>query len=99
MFEAVHGSAPDIAGQGIANPSALINASVLMLNHLNEPSTARTIKNAWLKTIEDGFFTADMPGVDDLPQAKKRTKVGTKGFADAVIDRLGSYPYSLLNIK
>lgn len=57
MFEAVHGSAPDIAGQGIANPSALINASVMMLNHVGDGNTARVVKNAWLKTIEDGFFT------------------------------------------
>ena len=60
MFEAIHGSAPDIAGQNIANPSGLINAAVMMLAHIGQEDIADTIKNAWLKTIEDGIHTADI---------------------------------------
>jgi len=89
MFEAIHGSAPDIAGKDIANPSALINASVMMLNHLGEYQAAEKIHNAWLKTIEDGVHTAD------IYHADSKEKAGTKRFADAVIDNLGQKPSQL----
>ena len=54
MFEAIHGSAPDISGKGIANPSGLINGAIMMLVHLNKTDIATKLENAWLKTIEDG---------------------------------------------
>ncbi|MFO7724611.1 MAG: NADP-dependent isocitrate dehydrogenase, partial [Oceanipulchritudo sp.] len=54
MFEAVHGSAPDIAGRDIANPSGLLNAATTMLVHLDQGDVAAVIRNAWLKTLEDG---------------------------------------------
>ncbi len=60
MFEAIHGSAPDIAGQGIANPSGLLLASVLMLNHIDQPDVAEKIHNAWLCSIEDGVHTTEL---------------------------------------
>lgn len=87
MFEAIHGSAPDIAGKNIANPSGLLNAAIQMLVHINQPETASLIENAWLKTIEDGIHTADIYS----PQRSKQ-KVGTKEFAQAVIERLGQVP-------
>lgn len=83
MFEAIHGSAPDIAGQNIANPSGLLQGAIMMLVHLNEIETANTIQNAWLKTIEDGIHTGDIYG--DM----SKQKVGTKEFAEAVVARLG----------
>lgn len=86
MFEAIHGSAPDIAGQGIANPSGLIHGAIMMLVHLNEVETASKIHNAWLKTIEDGIHTGDIYG--DM----SREKVGTMDFAKAVVERLGDKP-------
>ena len=51
MFEAIHGSAPDIAGKNIANPSGLIQAGVMMMNHLGQNDVAEKIENAWLKTL------------------------------------------------
>jgi isocitrate dehydrogenase len=60
MFEAIHGSAPDIAGKGIANPSGLLNAAVMMLVHVGQPEIADKIQNAWLLTLEDGYHTADI---------------------------------------
>jgi isocitrate dehydrogenase len=60
MFEAIHGSAPDIAGKGIANPSGLLLAAVMMLVHIGQHSVADSIHNAWLKTIEDNVLTADL---------------------------------------
>ncbi len=87
MFEAVHGSAPDIAGKDIANPSGLLNAATKMLVHLDQGETAATIHNAWLRTLEDGIHTGDIYR-DDL----SKQKVGTKAFADAVIERLGQQP-------
>jgi isocitrate dehydrogenase len=87
MFEAIHGSAPDIAGKNIANPSGLINAAVQMLVHINQPESATFIENAWLKTIEDGIHTGDIYSPE-----RSREKVGTKEFADAVIARLGQQP-------
>ncbi|HVE43910.1 MAG TPA: NADP-dependent isocitrate dehydrogenase [Gammaproteobacteria bacterium] len=87
MFEAIHGSAPDIAGKDIANPSGLLNAAIQMLVHINQPQTASLIENAWLKTIEDGIHTGDI-----YAAATSKQKVGTQAFADNVIQRLGQTP-------
>lgn len=87
MFEAIHGSAPDIAGKKIANPSGLINAAIQMLIHINQPESATLIENAWLKTLEDGMHTADIYAKDYSKQ-----KVNTDEFAAAVIARLGQKP-------
>lgn len=86
MFEAIHGSAPDIAGKDLANPSALILASVLMLIHIHQPEVATRIHNAWLKTIEDKIHTRDLD---------KTNGCGTKEFAKAVVARLGQTPQTL----
>jgi len=90
MFEAVHGSAPDIAGKGIANPSGLLQAAILMLVHIGQPEAAARIENAWLKTLEDGIHTADI-----FDERVSRRKVGTAEFAQAVIERLGHLPERL----
>jgi isocitrate dehydrogenase len=87
MFEAVHGSAPDIAGQGIANPSGLMLAGVMMLKHVGQADIAARIHNAWLRTIEDGIHPGDI-----FEEGKSQRKVGTDEFADAVIERLGQEP-------
>jgi len=90
MFEAIHGSAPDIANQDIANPTGLIQASVMMLVHMNESFFANKIRNALYKTIEDGIHTAD------IFNAKTSTKkVGTKEFTQAVIKNLNHCPSQL----
>ena len=87
MFEAVHGSAPDIAGQGIANPSGLLLAAVMMLVHIGQGDVAERIHNAWLATLEAGIHTAD------IHNAQLSTmRAGTAAFADAVIERLGVRP-------
>ena len=91
MFEAIHGSAPDIAGQGKANPSGLLLAAVQMLEHLGQGDIAATIRNAWLATIEAGIHTADI----HKPEIS-RELVSTQGFTDAVIARLGREPYALI---
>ena len=90
MFEAIHGSAPDIAGQNIANPTGLIFGACLMLNHLGEQKIASKIENAVLKTIEDKIATRDIYKDDG-----ETTLVGTQEFADAVISRLGQKPSHL----
>ncbi len=90
MFEAIHGSAPDIAGKNIANPSGLINAAISMLAHIGQTEIADKIKNAWLAAIEDGYHTAD---IYDERISKK--KVSTSEFADAVIAKLGQFPEKL----
>lgn len=87
MFEAVHGSAPDIAGKDIANPSGMLNAAILMLVHLGQGDVAEKIKNAWLKTLQDGIHTIDI-----YQETFSAQRVGTAAFADAVIDRLGQVP-------
>ena len=94
MFEAIHGSAPDIAGKGIANPSGLINAAILMLVHLGKPEAAEKIENAWLKAIEDGYHTGDI-----FRAGESKQKVGTKGFAEEVIKRMGQMPQKLKAVK
>ncbi len=90
MFEAIHGSAPDIAGQQIANPSGLLLSAVTMLAHLGLNREAETVHNAWLKTIEDGQHTADL-----YTEARSKARLGTRAFAEAVIERLGETPARL----
>ena len=90
MFEAIHGSAPDIAGNNIANPSGLINAAIMMLAHIGQKETADKIKNAWLATIEDGIHTLDI-----YNEGHSLKKVRTTEFAEAVIARLGEKPQQL----
>eukprot|EP00162_Nutomonas_longa_P012989 comp21359_c0_seq1/m.46005 comp21359_c0_seq1/g.46005 ORF comp21359_c0_seq1/g.46005 comp21359_c0_seq1/m.46005 type:complete len:492 (+) comp21359_c0_seq1:246-1721(+) len=90
MFEAIHGSAPDIAGKNIANPSGLLCAAAKMLAHVGHLDHSDTIYNAWLKTLEDGIHTGDI-----YEAGRSKQLVGTVEFADAVIQRLGSKPTSL----
>ncbi|MEZ4775512.1 MAG: NADP-dependent isocitrate dehydrogenase [Bacteroidia bacterium] len=90
MFEAIHGSAPTIAGQNVANPSGLLQGAVLMLSHIGQTEIAEKVQNAWLKTIEDGIHTADIYQEDT-----SKKKVGTREFADAVIANLGQKPVHL----
>ncbi|MFM8438166.1 MAG: isocitrate/isopropylmalate family dehydrogenase, partial [Candidatus Kapaibacterium sp.] len=85
--EAIHGSAPLIAGQDIANPSGLLHGALMMLHHLGQHDVAERILNAWLHTIEQGIHTADI-----YTEGKSARKVGTKEFAQAVIDNLGKMP-------
>ena len=78
IFEAVHGTAPDIAGQDKANPTALLLSAVLMLRHLDLPAEADRVEKALLATLRDGIKTPDLGG-----------SAGTKAFAKAVAERLG----------
>ena len=87
MFEAIHGSAPDIAGLNKANPSGLILAAVQMLVHIGQNELAEKIHNAWLRTIEDGIHTADIYKLE-----VSKVAVGTIEFTEAVIERLGQKP-------
>src|SRR5271165_6084365 len=78
IFEAVHGTAPDIAGKGLANPTALLMSSILMLNHLGEQSAAARIEKALIRVYKEGkHVTKDVGG-----------KAGTQEFTDAVIAAL-----------
>jgi isocitrate dehydrogenase len=87
MFEAIHGSAPDLAGKNLANPSGLLNAAVMMLAHLGQAETANRIANAWLSTLEQGIHTQDI-----FQRGTSFRKVGTREFGDEVIARLGEQP-------
>ncbi len=78
VFEAVHGSAPDIAGQGIANPTALLQSAILMLRHLGEREAAERIERAMLKVFADGKVrTRDIGGT-----------ARTNEFARAVVEAM-----------
>jgi isocitrate dehydrogenase len=94
MFEAIHGSAPTIAGQNIANPSGLIQGTIQMLAHIGQSKVGEKIQNAWLKTLEDGIHTADI-----YKEGLSTQKVGTKEFADALIARLGQVPSQLKAVE
>ncbi|MFM7296869.1 MAG: NADP-dependent isocitrate dehydrogenase [Planctomycetota bacterium] len=83
MFEAVHGSAPDIAGKGIANPSGMLQSAVQMLVHVGLGQSAARIHNAWLRTLEQGVLTADL---------RPSKAAGTLEFTEAVIANLGALP-------
>jgi len=80
VFEAVHGSAPDIAGKNMANPTALLRSSLLMLRHIGEPAAALKIRNALERVYRDrDKLTKDVGG-----------KAGTSQFADSVIEAMES---------
>ena len=86
MFEAIHGSAPRRAGQGIANPSGLLHGAIMMLVHIGQPEVASRIHNAWIRTLEDGIYTYD------IARRTGKPSVGTMEFAEAIIKRLGQLP-------
>jgi isocitrate dehydrogenase len=90
MFEAVHGSAPDIAGQDKVNPTALLLSSVMMLRHFGEFETADKIEHALYVTLEEGkALTGDI--------AQGRPAVGTKRFAEEIIANLGKRSDKLID--
>ncbi len=90
MFEAIHGSAPDIAEQGIANPSGLLHGAIQMLVHIGQTEIAEKIHRAWLCTLEEGIHTADI-----FHPKTSKTRVSTAGFTEALISRLGQSPTHL----
>ena len=94
MFEAIHGSAPDIAGKGIANPSAMLNAACMMLTHMGMAEKAELIENAWLCALEEGVHVGDI-----YREGTSKVRVGTAEFADAVIKRLGRSPALLKGVE
>jgi isocitrate dehydrogenase (NAD+) len=84
VFEAVHGSAPDIAGKGVANPLALVMSGVMMLNHIADTRgdercrvSAGRIREAYNRALSEGQKTRDLGG-----------ELGTEAFANAVIERM-----------
>jgi isocitrate dehydrogenase len=87
MFEAIHGSAPDIAGKGVANPSGLLHGAIMMLNHIGQGDIAAKIHNAWLKTIEEGYHTADIYNKETSKQ-----QCSSKEFTKHVVANLGKKP-------
>jgi isocitrate dehydrogenase (NAD+) len=77
LFEPVHGTAPDIAGKNIANPSAILMAAAMLLDYVDQQAAANRIRSAIIKTIEDGQGTGDVGGPN-----------GTSEFLKALIARL-----------
>jgi isocitrate dehydrogenase (NAD+) len=78
IFEAVHGTAPDIAGKGIANPGALLLAACMMLDHIGDNARAQRIRDAMYATLREGTtVTGDLGGT-----------ATTAEFANAIIARL-----------
>lgn len=85
IFEAVHGTAPDIAGKNIANPTALLLSGIAMLQHVGLTENAAVIENALLYTLESGVRTGDF-GDRSIPA------VNTTQFAEAIIANFGKQP-------
>jgi isocitrate dehydrogenase len=85
IFEAVHGTAPDIMGKNIANPTALLLSGIGMLRHLGLLHNAATIENALLYTLESGVHTGDF-GDKNIPS------VNTTAFANTIIANFGKVP-------
>lgn len=85
IFEAVHGTAPDIAGKNIANPTALLLSGIAMLRHLGLMESAVRIENALLYTLEMGIHTGDFGN-------KAVASVDTTAFANAIISNFGQVP-------
>jgi isocitrate dehydrogenase len=85
IFEAVHGTAPDIAGKNLANPTALLLSGIGMLRHLGLLESAAIIENALLYTLENGTHTGDFGD-------KSKPSVNTTDFANTIINNLGKQP-------
>src|SRR5215216_1300595 len=85
IFEAVHGTAPDIAGKNIANPTALLLSGIAMLRHVGLTENAAVIENALLYTLESGIHTGDFGD-------KSTAAVNTTQFAEAIIGNFGKQP-------
>jgi isocitrate dehydrogenase len=85
IFEAVHGTAPDIAGKNIANPTALLLSGIAMLRHLGLMQNAAIIENALLYTLEQGIHTGDFGD-------KSKPALNTTQFAEAIIGNFGKEP-------
>ena len=85
IFEAVHGTAPDIAGKNIANPTALLLSGITMLRHLGLMQNAAEIENALLYTLEQGIHTGDFGD-------RSNPSLNTTQFADAIINNFGKKP-------
>ena len=81
IFEAVHGTAPDIAGQGKANPTAMLLSAIMLLRHMSEFTAAESLEQALFTTLQSGVHTSDVPGP---------SPVSTEGFIDAIIANLGN---------
>ena len=81
MFEAVHGTAPDIAGNDVVNPTAMILSAVMLLRHLSEFTAAEQLEQALFVTLEQGIRTADVPGPSPM---------GTQAFTEAVAANIGA---------
>lgn len=85
IFEAVHGSAPQIAGKGVANPTAIISSAVMLLRHIGELKSAETIEQALLVTLEEGkSLTPDV--------SHDRDPGSTESFTKQIIANLGRAP-------
>ncbi len=85
IFEAVHGTAPDITGKNIANPTALLLSGLAMLRHLGLMNSAAIIENALLYTLEQGQRTGDFGD-------RNQTALNTTEFAQAIVDNFGKQP-------
>jgi isocitrate dehydrogenase len=85
IFEAVHGTAPDIAGKNIANPTALLLSGIAMLRHLGLMQNAAIIENALLYTLEQGIRTGDFGD-------KSKPALNTTQFAETIIGNFGKTP-------
>ncbi|MFN5959244.1 MAG: isocitrate/isopropylmalate family dehydrogenase, partial [Planctomyces sp.] len=88
IFEAVHGTAPDIAGKGIANPTALILSGLMMLRHIGLLREAAIIENAVLSALESGVRTGDFGD-------PAKPVLNTKDYTRGIIDRLGQKPTTI----
>ena len=85
IFEAVHGTAPDIAGKGIANPTALLLSGLMMLRHIGLTEHSAMIENALFKTLEEGIHTGDF--------GDKNSKTSTTSeFVESIINNFGELP-------
>jgi isocitrate dehydrogenase len=80
IFEAGHGSAPKYAGKDVANPTAVVLSTVMMLRHLGQFDAATTLEQAVFSTLEDGIHTQDV---------KVGEPVGTRAYTEAIIERMG----------
>jgi 3-isopropylmalate dehydrogenase len=91
LYEPVHGTAPDIAGRGVANPlGAILSAALLLRHSCGLDAEAAAVERAVSAALDDGLRTADLVGKRQAPGARRQPAISTSAMGDAIVTRLAA---------
>ena len=91
LYEPVHGTAPDIAGRGVANPlGAILSAALLLRHSCGLAAEAAAVERAVAAALDDGLRTADLVGSRQATGDRRQTAISTSAMGDAIVTRLAA---------